>query len=376
MIKQFLFFFTLLFSLSFAYSQTSIFFDLSNERTVTHATLGSATAVDVMMHASVAGTYHSRGQIYLQYNTARFGTEINNNSNIVFEHGALLTGDFNFLGMITPFYTTINVIDNSANIVALTWQSNFLSFLPNSAIHNEVPATPTLLYTIYIKTQNASNASNLALHRQLMSNQQYQITDIDNDGSPDEVPYGNGFLPVEFLDFSFEVIEDNQVQLNWSTSKELNNDYFVLEKYFSGQDFLPLGQVAGFGTTDERQDYSFIDDTEMDVSNFYRIKQVDFDGTFSYSSVVEVHFYGNTQFVVYPTLTKDFCTIRATGEADDSYRIKVVDMVGRVLKQETLKTSGNDGSMELDLSAYMQGLYLIQIIDKTGKASTSRVIKI
>lgn len=376
MTKKFFLFFTLLFLTTFAFSQTSIFFNLTNERTVTHATLGSATAIDVTMHANAAGTYHSRGQIYLKYNSARFGQEIQNNSNIVFEHGALLAGNLNFLGSITPFYQTINVIDNAADIVALTWQSNFLNVLPNPAVHNEVPATPTLLYTIYIKIANAALSSNLELHRQLMTNQQYLVTDSDNNGVADETPYGNGFLPVEYLDFSFDVISDNRVQLNWSTSKEINNDYFVIEKYFPGSEFLPLGQLAGVGTTDESQYYNFVDDSKMDETNFYRIKQVDFDGSFTYSSIVEVHFTENTQFVLYPTVTSDFCTLKAKGDADASYRIKIIDMLGRLLMEDNLESSKNEGSIELDLSTYMQGLYIVQIIDKTGKASTSRVIKI
>lgn len=374
--KKFFILSTLLSIFSFSFSQTAVFFNLSNERIVTHPTLGSATAIDVMMHASLAGTYHSRGQIYLQYNSNRFGSEVQNNSNIVFEHGTLLSGTLNFLGMITPYYNTINIIDNSVDIVALTWQSNFLNVLPNPAVHNEVPASPTLLYTIYFKIQNASQPANLALHRQLMSNQQYLITDADNNGQPDEVPYANGFLPVEFMDFSFDILKDNQVQLNWITSKEINNDYFVVEKYFNDKDFLPLGQVAGFGTTDEAQSYHFMDDTEMDETNFYRIKQVDFDGSFTHSAIIEVHFSGSTQFVLYPTVTRDFCTLKAKGEADASYRIKIMDMLGRVLKEENLASSQDQGSIELNLSSYMQGLYLVQVIDKMGKAYTSRVIKI
>ncbi len=378
MIKNLFAFFALLFALSFTFAQTPIFFTLKNERNVTHPTLGSATAIDVFMHAGAAGTFHSRGQLYLRYNEFRFGQQVKANGNIIFEHGPLLAGDFVFFGQTTPKYNTINVIDNSRNVVALTWQNNFLTVFPNAAVHNEVPDTATLLYTIYMGIQNGAVTSNFDLNRQLMADQQYQLTnqDANADGRPDEQPYSNGFLPVEFMDFTFDLVGKNQVQLNWTTSKEVNNDYFEVQKFYPGADFLPLGRVTGFGTTDEQQYYHFLDDSRMEESNFYRIKQIDFDGKYDYSPIIEVHISGETQFVLYPTVTHDKCRIKAKGTADETYQVWVMDMVGRVVLKEKLEVIDTMGNMELDLNAVQQGMYIVRLVDRTGKSFTSRLIKI
>jgi hypothetical protein len=114
--------------------------------------------------------------------------------------------------------------------------------------------------------------------------------DINPDGE-----LGNSVIPVELVSFSANV-SNNSVTLNWITATELNNSGFSLERkqVLSQQssvgisNWVEVGFINGNGTTSESQSYSFIDNNLSSGKYIYRLKQIDFDGTFSYSNEVEV----------------------------------------------------------------------------------------
>jgi len=96
-------------------------------------------------------------------------------------------------------------------------------------------------------------------------------------------------LPVELV--SFEVLVDQQrVVLRWMTASEDNNDRFVIERSTNGKDWLQLGEVIGVGTTAGTTQYEFVDAFPEAGKDYYRLKQVDFSGEFTYSSIELVEF--------------------------------------------------------------------------------------
>lgn len=351
----------------------NIYFDIVNERVVAHPTLGTSTAFDVMMYADQTGTYHSRGQLYIRYSVARFGTTVNLNGNVLVEKGTLANGDVNFLGSLIPFYQTIGPVDNKENVLALTWLSNFLNILPTPAAHNAVPLTPTLLYTYYMKVQNTSAPSLLSFETQNMIGQQFYLT--NNAGAPREVPYGNGFLPVELLDFKAEKLENQHVELSWATASELNNDHFVIEKSHENGSFFPVGKVMGAGTSDEIQTYAFVDESNMQQVNYYRLKQVDLDGTAKYSNIVNVHFELN-QLEVYPSPTEGDVFIKYMGELAGGALVKVTDLSGRILIQKQHHFGSTNEVLQLDFSTFAKGMYVVLVTKPNGTLETHRVMKL
>jgi len=106
---------------------------------------------------------------------------------------------------------------------------------------------------------------------------------------------GNSIVPVELVSFSANV-SDNSVALNWITATELNNSGFCIERKqvlspqssAGNSDWVEVGFVNGHGTTSESQSYSFNDQSVSSGKYLYRLKQIDFDGTLSYSNEVEV----------------------------------------------------------------------------------------
>ncbi|MCC6251914.1 MAG: hypothetical protein IT238_05580 [Bacteroidia bacterium] len=115
---------------------------------------------------------------------------------------------------------------------------------------------------------------------------------------------GNGTpLPISLLSFEAHTIID-VVELKWTTATEINNDYFTLEKSKDGKNFVPFAQIKGAGNSNTTINYSNIDNEPYLGVSYYRLKQTDFDGRYSYSQIVSVNFsnnsWSNNQVLVYP----------------------------------------------------------------------------
>ncbi len=156
-------------------------------------------------------------------------------------------------------------------------------------------------------TTNGGN--NWALQNSNTNNSLYDIFFLDNNngwavGSNGAILYTpNGGLPVELVSFTAEVDED-AVILNWKTATELNNKGFEIERKAGskqstvGNGWVKIGYVAGFGSTTETKTYSFTDDNVASGKYSYRLKQIDFDGTYKYSEIVEVEVEIPNKFVL------------------------------------------------------------------------------
>ncbi|MEJ2194692.1 MAG: FlgD immunoglobulin-like domain containing protein [Ignavibacteriaceae bacterium] len=94
-------------------------------------------------------------------------------------------------------------------------------------------------------------------------------------------------IPVELIDFTANS-ESGEVTLNWSTSTETNNLGFQIERSDEHRNFESVGFVNGSGTTTESQEYTFVDKSVELGKYYYRLKQIDYDGSIDYSRVIEV----------------------------------------------------------------------------------------
>ena len=185
--------------------------------------------------------------------------------------------------------------------------------------------------------------------------------------------YGMYIVPVELTSFTANAVMDG-VELKWSTATESNNRGFEIERMSSNQEFIPIGYSEGHGTTTEHKDYSFID-SKLAAGNYtYRLKQIDFDGTFTYSSEVNVdvellHEYALEQN--YPNPFNPITTIKYSILNDGFVKLVVYNLLGEevaTLVNNTQKAGryevGFDGS---ELSS---GVYIYRI--ETSNFTSSR----
>ena len=169
-------------------------------------------------------------------------------------------------------------------------------------------------------------------------------------------------VPIELVDF-YALPKGNSNLLSWTTYSEFNNDYFELERSSNGHsDWGVIANVAGAGNSNRKVEYVHSDDTPLAGMNYYRLRQVDNDGTYRYSSILSVQANSKSFIHLSPNPTIDgLVAISGLPQMrEDTYIIKIVDGTGRSMAIAT-------PAQQINLSSYAPGLYTIQIIDSYGK---------
>ncbi|KAA0244355.1 MAG: T9SS C-terminal target domain-containing protein [Chlorobiota bacterium] len=171
-------------------------------------------------------------------------------------------------------------------------------------------------------------------------------------------------MPVELSSFYASVI-DNEVVLGWTTATELNNARFEIERSVKGdsEGWTKIGEIEGHGTTTSPRRYIFSDRPGVTGTYLYRLKQVDFDGTFEYSSEIEATTETPKVFSLsqnYPNPFNPSTNITFSLPEQAEVTLAVYDITGRevakVINAKVLP-AGNH-SLEFDASGLNSGVYL------------------
>ena len=140
--------------------------------------------------------------------------------------------------------------------------------------------------------------------------------------------------PVELTSFTAG-LSGQTVILNWTTATELNNQGFKIERHTTTSNWETIGYVPGFGTTSESKIYSYTDDKIVTGTYTYRLKQVDYDGTFRYSDEVEVEVdFAPSDYALlqnYPNPFNPNTKIQFQVPRTSSVTVKIYDMLGQVV---------------------------------------------
>ena len=164
-------------------------------------------------------------------------------------------------------------------------------------------------------------------------------------------------MSVDLVDF-YAQVEGNKHVLAWSTTSEQNNDYFEIQTGSDGANFIPLGIVKGNGTSTKTNTYSYAHHSDKAYA-YYRLKQVDFDGTVSYSNMIFIKNADYTKSIdIFPNPTLGKLTITGV-ELESDCSVSVFDLAGKMVKKLVLDQDG-----QTDLSDLHSGLYIIAIIAK------------
>ncbi len=162
---------------------------------------------------------------------------------------------------------------------------------------------------------------------------------------------GDGVLPVELTHFETKVNPES-ILLSWKTASEKDNDYFNIEHSSTGFDFKKIGQIKGNGTTLLGATYSYEHTTPSVKNNYYRLKQVDFDGKYAYSLVKHIAFNKKKWFIA-STIVHDFLNVETNGESSFNYII--INIVGSIILKGNLNISD-----KVDISRLTNGVYIFQ----------------
>ena len=173
-------------------------------------------------------------------------------------------------------------------------------------------------------------------------------------------------LPIELISFNLSKTEKN-VQLNWATASELNNSGFEIQRSNDDKEWETLGFINGAGNSNNIIHYSYIDESPL-MANYYRLKQIDYDGSFEYSSIKYIDFSGRNNISVFPNPTAK--SINISGIATDMVlQIFLFDFTGRLINTYNPNTS------KIDMNEYKNGIYYLRIQYLNGEEKSVSFIK-
>ena len=166
------------------------------------------------------------------------------------------------------------------------------------------------------------------------------------------------------------IASNNYNELYWETSSEPNNKYFNVERSADGFSFIKIGTINGNGNSTVSRAYSFTDRNPLAKRNYYRLKQVDYNGKFSYTKIISINknsSLDNAVFTVYPNPSSDFISVQINDMVKDDYDVTLYDMAGRLINK-TIMYKGST-IVFFDTKTLYSGEYVIRISDKRSAFS-------
>jgi hypothetical protein len=184
-------------------------------------------------------------------------------------------------------------------------------------------------------------------------------------------------IPVELVSFEANSIKD-EVELSWRTATETNNQGFEIQRMDNTGEYEQAGYVAGFGTTSEPKSYSFID-SKLDAGNYtYRLKQIDFDGSFEYSSEVNVEVDLPLQYALeqnYPNPFNPSTNISYSIPEDGFVKLAVYNLLGEeVATLVNTFQKADRYEINFNASSLSSGVYVYKIQSPNYVASKKLVL--
>lgn len=167
-------------------------------------------------------------------------------------------------------------------------------------------------------------------------------------------------LPIELVSFNCSNINKNTNGLSWVTASESNNDYFAIERSTNGINFERIAKQQGAGNSVTTLNYSYNDQNSVKGLLYYRLKQVDFGGKFTYSEICSTTNNGDGGVAFYPNPVKNTLTIDYEfTEKPKSNVISVTDVMGKLV---LVTSSYTDSKVTLDCSNLSEGIYFLKVL--------------
>ncbi|WP_207493445.1 T9SS type A sorting domain-containing protein [Aridibaculum aurantiacum] len=207
-------------------------------------------------------------------------------------------------------------------------------------------------------------------------------TDIDDNPRPATAPTKGadepgGPVPVQLFTFT-GAAKGTYNQLQWATASESNNAGFQLQRSTDGVDFRPLGFVpskSDNGNSAVTLNYSFDDMKPFSASSYYRLKQVDKDGRFTYSNIVTIKGKGVTTVSIsnlYPNPVKDNFNVVIGTAKSGNLSVVVTDAAGKNVLQRNVSVKEGDNIIPFNSASLQPGVYMIRVVHQ-GTLETSQV---
>ncbi len=185
-------------------------------------------------------------------------------------------------------------------------------------------------------------------------------------------------LPITLLSFDGHRANNNVI-LNWKTASEINNDYFEVQRSFDGFSYIPVVLVKGSGNSNEIISYSYTDQNNQNGTTYYKLKQVDYDGTASFSDAISVSNDNSSEniFSLQTNIVHSTLTVFVTSSNQNSCFMEIKDVMGKTISTQPLNVSKGNNSFQFNISSYNSGIYFFFLQDIQNKKviASSKFIK-
>lgn len=178
-------------------------------------------------------------------------------------------------------------------------------------------------------------------------------------------------LPISLLDFSGE-IQDNKIELNWTTLSERENDYYTIYRSQDAVNWEEITQIDGAGNASDKRNYSIIDQNPLTGVSYYKLKQTDFNGDFEEFDPISIQFEGKkNEMYVFPNPSSTGFKLRIQLDQNEEAVFQIQDLNGKIILEETHKLSIGENLVSLESKDLNPGVYFLQ--SKLGNKSLKPV---
>jgi hypothetical protein len=178
-------------------------------------------------------------------------------------------------------------------------------------------------------------------------------------------------LPLTWLSFTGEKTANASVLLKWSTSNEVNNDHFDVQRSSDAVNFMNIGNVRAGGNLNTIQNYSYLDTRTVNGSNYYRLRQVDTDGHSKYSEIVHLA-SANVRWLAYPNPATTKISIQFR-EQLNNVTVSLINNNGKTVYHRTQTNVDVYGQLNIPLTNFAKGIYILKLESDKG-IQTEKII--
>ena len=274
--------------------------------------------------------------------------------------------------------------DGSLKVIDRFWHIDALSYAAKPDINLTIAYDDAANEMVGTNTITEANLQAQRFNTGLNHWQEYKLFGTVNTGANEvsgiAVPAADFFedwilvdntqpLPVKLLSFEAEC-RNNEVEITWTTETEINNDYFVVEKSNNAVDYYELVTVPGAGNSTVTQSYTVTDDNPYDGANYYRLKQVDYDGAVEYHEVITSNCSTGGFEVNQLTFSNNTLSFNIENSIDEHLYVYFYDARGRIISTRSIITVKGNTPIRLSNLDISKGIYMLSLVGEQNKFST------
>jgi hypothetical protein len=256
----------------------------------------------------------------------------------------------------------------------ITWSVNNTNAAPvncaNVGIELSVDSGMTFPVTILASTPN-DGSEEIIVPDNVTTKARIRVRAVDNIF----FDISDKNFKIQAFTFTSQKDANNTVNLLWSTANEIDSIHYEVERSIDGINFISLGNINAGNNPDSLQQYLFNDNKPYQGVNYYRLKQTDKDGRFSYSKVVSVTLEKTgVRYVIYPNPAKYRTTLRILENMKQG-SIRLFDAIGKEVFVKSFSTLNIGQDVQIPLTGLSRGVYFLAIDSDTGTSSQKIMVQ-